>query len=164
MTVQVLVEVQLMVTYELSKRTEQNKAILKALDGLAGTDNSADNERNAVATINETIELTKRCESDIKKLKSDCKKKRKRHPNDSTKIRKINNKYEKKIDYQKAIIKSLKKSIVQQTRKLDIISEKNKNEEDDSLVDSSTSSDSDSDNSTYDDNVGNSSSKDSDDE
>ena len=84
--------------------------------------------------------MTKQYESDIKKLKSDRKNKRKRHPYDPTKIRKINNNYEKKIDYQAAIIKSLKKSIVQQTKKLDTISAKNNNEEDDSLVGSGSGS------------------------
>ena len=116
----------------------------------AGTDELAtENERIAVATIKETMELVNKCESDIKKYKSERNNKRKRHPNNPTKMETINKKFKEKIDYQKTIIKSLKKSIVTQTKKLDEITAENKKDDcsDKSISISSNSSSDDDDNS-----------------
>ena len=94
-------------------RLQQNKALIKAINKIAGTNELAtDHKRNAVATINEAMGLVNECESDIKQLKSHPKKKRKCHPDNPTKTEKINIKYKEKINYQKSIINSLKKSIV----------------------------------------------------
>ena len=110
--------------------SQQNQALITEINKIAGTDELATkNERTAVATIKETMELVDKCESDIKKYKSDRNNKRKRHQNNPTKMESINKKYKEKIDYQKTIIKSLKKSIVTQTKKLDAITAENKKDD-----------------------------------
>ena len=129
-------------------QSQQNQALINAINKIAGTDILAtENECTTVATIKETLELVNKYESDIKQLKSDCNNKQNCHPNNPTKVETINKKYKEKIDYQKTIIKSLKKSIVTQTKKLDAITDKNK-KDDCSVENNSISSNSSSDDNT----------------
>ena len=81
-----------------NSRSQQNQALITAINKIAGTDGLAtENERTAVATIKETMELVNKCESDIKKYKSDRNKKRKRHPNNQTKMETINKSSNRKL-------------------------------------------------------------------